>query len=318
MRIGVIGAGHMGSLHAEKVLELAGDDPEVSLSGVVDLRPAVAEHVAARTGTRVFADAADAIAGCDAVIVAVPTVSHYEVVRRALEGGCDVLVEKPIAASVEEGRELLDLARRHERVLHVGHIEWFNSAMAVIRKRIARPRFVEAHRMGPFTDRATDIDVVRDLMIHDLEILSQILGEQPSRIEAIGVPVLTSKVDIANARLTWDSGCVANLTASRVSPTPMRKLRFFQNDGYFSIDFLEQTAVVFRRETPPDGGAPRIEMEKLEVDRGDALLSQLRAFVGSVRTRKSIPESRGGDGALGALSTALRVVRAMPALEDLE
>jgi predicted dehydrogenase len=172
--------------------------------------------------------------------------------------------------------------------------------------------------MGPFSDRATDIDVVRDLMIHDLEILHRILGEEPARMEAIGIPVLTSNVDIANARLTFPGGCVANLTASRVSPTPMRKLRFFQKDGYFSIDFLEQSAVVFRRQGGEGGASPRIEMEKLDVDRGDALLTQLRAFVEAVRSRKPASGCARGVGALGALRTALALVDAMPSVEELE
>ncbi|MGH0034321.1 MAG: Gfo/Idh/MocA family protein [Myxococcota bacterium] len=318
MRIGVIGAGHMGRLHAGKVAELAAENTAVSLAGVADTHPERARALASSLGAAAAPSSDALLAQSDAVIVAVPTIAHHAVVRAALAAGCDVLVEKPIAASVEEGEALLAQARAAGRILQVGHLEWFNSAMGVIRSRITRPRFVEAHRMGPFSDRATDIDVVRDLMIHDLEILQQILGEEPCRVEAIGIPVLSANIDIANARVTYPGGCVANLTASRVSPTPMRKLRFFQNDGYFSVDFLEQTAVVFRREPARDGEAPRIEMEKLEVDRGDALMTQLRAFVEAVATRKSCEPSGGGDGALGALRTALQLVEAMPAIEELE
>jgi predicted dehydrogenase len=318
MRIGVIGAGHMGRLHAEKVSELGGEADPVTLSGIADIHPERALDLATRLGTVAFESTPALLHASDAVIVAVPTVAHHAVVSAALSAGCDVLVEKPIAASVTEGEALLAQAREARLILQVGHLEWFNSAMAVIRERITRPRFVEAHRMGPFSDRATDIDVVRDLMIHDLEILHQILGEEPVRAEAIGIPVLSSNIDIANARITYPGGCVANLTASRVSPTPMRKLRFFQNDGYFSIDFLEQTAVVFRRDAGPSGEAPRIEMEKLHVDRGDALMTQLRAFVEAARTRKPSDPCGRGDGALGALRTALRLIDAMPPLEELE
>jgi predicted dehydrogenase len=185
--------------------------------------------------------------------------------------------------------------------------------MQVIRERIDRPLFAEVHRMGPFPDRSTDVDVVRDVMIHDLEILQRLLGEEPSRIDAIGVPVLSSEVDIANARLHFPGGCVANLTASRVSATPMRKLRFFQRDGYFSIDFLEQKAVVFRREAVPGGGPPRIGMEQLETDPADALQLQLESFVEAIREGRSpVVDAAGG---LAALRTALRVREAMPDLD---
>jgi predicted dehydrogenase len=197
----------------------------------------------------------------------------------------------------------------------VGHLEWYNSAMLAIRGMAGRLRFVEAHRLGPFAGRATDVDVVRDLMIHDLDIVQRLVGEEPERVEAIGVPVLSEQVDIANARVTFPGGCVANLTASRVSVQPLRRLRFFQADGYFSVDFLAQTAAVFRRVPAPDGGTPRIEMEELKIDRGDALESELRAFFRAVRTRETPPGS--GEEALAALRTALRVVAAMPPLDAL-
>jgi len=244
--------------------------------------------------------------------VAVPTVEHYAVVREALERRIDVLVEKPIAASLEQAESLLSLAKSADRILQVGHLEWFNTAMQHIRTRIRKPRFIEAHRMGPFPDRATDIDVVRDLMIHDLDILQRLLGEEPERIEAVGVPVLSDSVDIANARLTYPSGCVANLTASRVSATPMRKIRFFQADGYLSVDFLEQSALVARRQPGKQGERPRIEIEKLEVDRGDALYDQLAAFVLALRTRER-PRVDGADGS-GALRSALRVNSAIESI----
>jgi predicted dehydrogenase len=248
--------------------------------------------------------------------VAVPTVEHFEVVSRLLEAGLDVLVEKPIAASLTEAERLLAMAQAGGRVLQVGHLEWFNSAMQVIRDYIRRPLFVEAHRMGPFPARATDVDIVRDLMIHDLDILQQVLGEEPERIEAVGISVLTANVDIANARITYPGGCIANLTASRVSATPMRKLRFFQRDGYFSIDFLAQSAVVLRRELDASDRVPQIRTEKLEVDRGDALLVQLRSFLQAVRSREK--PAVDGDAGVGALRTALRVLEAMPDLHESE
>jgi len=248
----------------------------------------------------------------------VPTSAHRDVVRDALLADLDVLVEKPIAALPEEAEELLQLAQRRARVLQVGHLEWFNAAMQTVRSLIRRPRFVEAHRLGPFPDRATDVDVVRDLMIHDLDIVQRLVGEEPERLEAIGVPVITDRVDIANARLTFPGGCVANFTASRVSPTPMRKVRFFQPDGYFSIDFLEQSVVIARRVADESGGK-RVDVQRLPIDREDALLSQLRAFVEAVETRKVLEGSgTTAMSAVSALRTALRVIDAMPSLEELE
>jgi predicted dehydrogenase len=250
----------------------------------------------------------------DAVVVAVPTVSHFDVVSRALEAGLDVLVEKPIAANLREAEQLLKIAEAGGRVLQVGHLEWFNSALEGIRDRIDAPRLIEAQRVGPFSDRATDIDIVRDLMIHDLDILQQILGEQPERIEAVGIPVLTRNIDIANARLSFPGGCVANLTASRVSTEPQRRLRFYQRDGCVSIDFLAQSATFFHRHVSR-GGQARIIIDELEVDPSDALLSQMRDFVRAVRTRQ--PPKVDGVGGLDALRTALRVVDAMLPLHEL-
>ena len=327
LRIGVVGAGHMGSLHAQKIAALRDQGERVEIGGVVDLDPARAEELGTQLGAPVFSDVRELCSsGCsdtseasggprvDAVVVAVPTLSHYDVVREALEAGMDVLVEKPIAANLVQAEQLLALAQAGGRVLQVGHLEWFNSALAGIRDRIHQPRFVEAHRMGPFSDRATDIDIVRDLMIHDLDILQQILGEQPDRIEAVGIPVLTPNVDIANARISFPSGCVANLTASRVSNAPQRKLRFFQHDSCVSIDFLAQSASVFRMRKL-NGAQPQIVTEEIEVGRRDALQSQMRDFIRAVRTRE--PPKVDGAGGLDALRTALRVVEAMPPLHEL-
>ena len=313
LRLGLVGAGHMGRFHAEKVAARTASEGDARLEVVVDVDEERARALAARHGVRASASLDGALEDVDALIVAVPTVEHAGVVHAALDARLDVLVEKPIAASVEEAEKLLALARERGSVLQVGHLEWFNAAMRTVASSIRRPRFVEAHRLGPFPARATDVDVVRDLMIHDLDIVQRLVGEEPARIEAIGVPVVTDRVDIANARLVFPGGCVANLTASRVSPNPMRKLRFFQPDGYFSIDFLEQ-AVTLAERTPPDAnGERRIAMRRLEIDRGDALAEQLGAFVGAVRVRR-VAEG-GGDDGLAALRTALRVVEAMPPLE---
>jgi predicted dehydrogenase len=296
----------------------------VRVGGIVDIDRGRAEDLGAKVGAPSFVDfgalcgsraqRGSRTAKVDAVVVAVPTVSHFDVVSQALEAGLDVLVEKPIAANLREAEQLLRLAEAGGRVLQVGHLEWFNSALEGIRDRIDAPRLIEAQRVGPFSDRATDIDIVRDLMIHDLDILQQNLGEQPERIEAVGIPVLTPNIDIANARLTFPGGCVANLTASRVSNTPQRKLRFYQRDGCVSIDFLAQSATVFRRHTTPTGHA-HIVMDELEIESSDALLSQMRDFIRAVRTRQ--PPKVDGVGGLDALRTAVRVVDAMLQLDDL-
>jgi predicted dehydrogenase len=314
VRIAVIGTGHMGRHHALKVAELR-DDGGAVFAGIADIDPDRRRCVAAETGARAVASGRELFGAADAAIVAVPTVAHFEVVRAALEAGLDVLVEKPIAGSVGQAEELLALARRGGRILQVGSQEWYNPALRTIRAKIQRPRFVEGHRVGPFSERGADVDVVRDLMIHDLDILQKLLGEEPQRIVAVGVPVVTDKVDIANARIAFLGGCVANLTASRVSLKPIRKIRIFQRDGYFSIDFLAQTAAIFRRVESRRRDAPRVEKEALSIDREDPLSNQLRAFARAVEAHDVSAST--GDEALVALRTALRVVDAMPSVEDL-
>jgi len=315
VRIAVAGAGHMGKLHAAKVAALGQAGGDAVLVAVADLDAERAREVAAAHGVRAVADLRELAGELDAAIVAVPTVAHGAVVSVALELGLDVLVEKPIAASVEEAEALLARARARGALLQVGHLEWFNAAMRTVAARVRRPRFFEGHRMGPFPARATDVDVVRDLMIHDIDIVQRLVGAEPERVEAIGVPVLTDKVDIANARLTFPCGAVANLTASRVSPTPMRKLRFFQADGYFSIDFLEQAVVIAQREAATASGERKIHIDRVAIDRGDALAVQLQAFLRSIRERRV--EAGDADQGLSALRTALRVNAAMPPADAL-
>jgi predicted dehydrogenase len=315
IRIAVVGAGHMGTHHARKVSELARSDAGVRLVAVCDLELERARTAVRDSGASAHRELGAALADADAAIVAVPTVAHHGVVEEALERGLDVLVEKPIATSVAEAEKLVTRARELGRILQVGHLEWFNAAMRRVRSRIRRVRFVEAHRLGPFPGRATDVDVVRDLMIHDLDIVQRLVGEEPDRVDAVGIPVLSGEIDIANARLHFPGGCVANLTASRVSPTPLRKMRFFQPDGYFSIDFLEQAVVIARRHEPDAAGERRIEVETLSIDRDDALLGQLRAFLDAVRTRR-IEAGAAVDG-ISALRTALRIVEEMPPVDEL-
>ena len=309
LRLGVAGVGYMGPLHAEKLVQLEAEDTGVRLVGVADINPRKARRAAERFGVPGFERVRDMLPSLDALIVAVPTTEHLAVVRDALEAGVDVLVEKPIAASLEEAEELLLLAEARGRLIQVGHLEWFNAAMDVIQKHFQKPHFIEAYRVGPFTARSTDIDVVRDLMIHDLDIIQQLIGEEPERIEAVGLSILTSSADVANARLVYPGGCVASLTASRVSPNPMRKIRFFQPEGYFSADFLNHTGVVASRGSVSEKSDEVLHLEKIEVNRSDALLAQLRAFVDALRTRKR-PAVDAMNG-LGALRTAIRVNEAI-------
>jgi len=319
LRIAIVGAGHMGRAHARKVAELARTSGRVELAGVADLDAARAASLAGELGVRSAREASELYARADAAIVAVPTLAHFEAARGALGAGLHLLLEKPIAATLDQATALVAQARSEGRVLQVGHQEWFNAAMRVVRERIDRPRFAEIHRLGPFPERGTDVDVVRDLMIHDIEILQQLLGSEPERVDAVGVPVLTDHVDIANARLGFAGQCVANLTASRVSATPMRKLRLFQRDAYFSIDFLERRATLYRR-LPSEGAAPRIEVEELKTDAEDALLAQLEVFVAAARgeaTAAGAQRGVSGEAAVAALRTALRVIDSMPAVSEL-
>lgn len=312
LRVLVVGAGHMGRLHAQKAAHaLPG---EVTLAGVADRHRDRAEKLAGELGgVPAACDPLALAAGADAAIVAVPTVAHAAVAGALLAAGLDVLVEKPIAATLAEAEALRAAARRHRRILHVGHLEWHNPALRAVRERVRRPRFVEAHRLGPFPARSTDVDVVRDLMIHDLDVLQRLLGEEPAAVEAIGVPVLSAQADLANARLRFPGGCVANLTASRVSPTPLRKLRLFQADGYLSVDFLARRALRARR--AGSAQAPQVEVEELAVAPGDSLEAQLRAFAAAVRAR--CDDMGSAEAGVRALRTALRVVEAMPPFAEL-
>jgi len=314
--VAVIGVGHMGGLHAQKLAQLAGEG-QLRFAGVCDLDPARAEEVAEPLGAPVLSDLAEVIDGADAACVAVPTVLHADIAAELLQAGIDVLLEKPMATTRAEARALIETAREHERILQIGHIERFSLAFREILPVIQRPRFIEVHRLGPYSGRATDAGVVLDLMIHDLDIVASLAGAEVERLEGIGIPVLSATDDIANARLNFANGCVANLTASRVSPERMRKIRLFQPDAYISIDFGTNQITVMRREGLPEGGEmPKIHAEQLEFDSADALLAQDRAFAEAVRSR-SQPQVTGEDG-YRALDLALRIEESMPSFEDLE
>jgi predicted dehydrogenase len=312
-RVAVVGVGHMGRLHAEKLAQLAAEGV-LLLAGVCDTDLRRAEEVAQKLGTRVIARVEEVAALADAAVVAVPTSDHARTAAMLLEAGVDCLVEKPIATTRADARRLVALARARGRILQVGHIERFSRAFREIRPALRKPRFIEAHRIGPYPARATDVSVVLDLMIHDLDIVAELAGADAERVEAVGVPVLSKTEDIANARLRLAGGCVVNLTASRVSLERLRKVRLFQSDAYVSLDLGENKITLVRREGAIGGAEPpRITAEKLEFDAADALLAQDRAFAECVRTRAE-PEVTGEDGER-ALDLALRIQEAIEPIE---
>ena len=312
--ISVVGVGHMGGLHAEKLAELA-DGGIARLAGVCDADAARAREVAARHGVPVLPDLAAVARASDAVCLAVPTSDHARVAGELLRAGVDVLVEKPLATTREAARGLVEAARAGGRILQVGHVERHSRALQAIRPILGSPRFVEVHRLGPYPGRATDVGVVLDLMIHDLDIVAHLVPVPVERVEAIGIPVLSQTEDIANARVTFANGCVLNITASRVSLERMRKIRLFQSNAYISIDFVSNEITVVTRAEPAGDRPAEIVAETLEFDEADALLAQDRAFACAVAERSQPPVT--GEDGLRALDLALRVQESMPPLERL-
>lgn len=303
IRVGVVGTGALGQHHAR----VYANTPGARFVGAFDQLPGRGQEVAERHGGRGF-DSLEALLGeCDAVSVAVPTIDHLAVARAAFAAGCDVLVEKPLAASLAEADALIAAGEAAGRILQVGHIERFNPAADLL-FRGGAPRFIEVHRLAPFTPRSLDIDVVLDLMIHDLDIVLALDGSEAVQVDAVGVPVLTPKVDIANARLRFASGLIANLTASRVSAEKVRKFRVFLPRTYVSADFVGKEAVIYRLNEKD--GQPDIEVERGTAANEEPLARQLAAFVRSVATRTA-PVVSGHDGrrALALAETILERIR---------
>jgi predicted dehydrogenase len=285
IRVAVVGVGDFGRNHVRVYREL----PRVELAGIVDINAERAKAVAAEFGVQVFPDVAALAGRVDAASLAVPTIEHARVGCRLLEQGIDLLVEKPIAASLEEADALIASAKRGGRILQVGHLERFNPAIVAAQKIITRPLFFEIHRLGVFSPRSLDVDVIYDLMIHDLDILLALLDSPVADLRAVGIPVMTDKVDIAHARVEFASGAVANLTASRVSTEKVRKMRFFQEHEYVSLDFTRQD--VLRVRVKPGSplthaGEPRVDFAKVPTEPEEPLRAELRAFLDAVRTRR--------------------------------
>jgi predicted dehydrogenase len=305
IRAAVIGAGYLGRFHAQKYARIAGCE----LVGIVDVEVQTAERVAAEVGTRAFHDYRDVLGQVDVVSVVTPTPTHCEVALACIEAGAHVLVEKPVTETVAQAQRLIDAAQQRERVLQVGHLERFNPAVLAAEPLLSAPRFIECQRLAPFRERGTDVDVVLDLMIHDIDLLQMIVRSPVAALEAIGTPVFSDEIDIANARLRFDNGCVANVTASRVSLKTERKLRVFCDDAYLSIDLQQKILTVIRKNTAVAGaGAPAslpVQIEEQSFDQGDALLAEIEAFLAAVRGERAVLVS-GADG-MRALQTAIAI-----------
>lgn len=305
IKTAVIGVGYLGKFHAAKYASLE----QADLVAVVDRDPDAAARIAGQNNTRALSDYRELFGMVDAVSIVVPTEHHHRIARECLENGLDVLVEKPMTVTLAEADELVALARRHNRILQVGHLERFNAAVVALEGVITKPMFIETHRLAPFKDRGTDVDVILDIMIHDIDIILNIVGSPVTAIHAVGVPVVSpEKNDIANVRLEFESGCVANVTASRISLKEMRKTRIFQPDAYISIDFAAQQAEVFRRmeDVDADEGMPQIMYDTIDIEPADALLSEITSFLGAVEKRCK-PAVSGEDGR-DALKIALEIV----------
>lgn len=275
--------------------------PGAELVAVYDSDPARAAEVAAAHGAKV-ASSIEALAEMvDAASIVTPTVTHLEVGTILLEKGVHVMIEKPLAETLDEAKALIDLARLHHCTLQVGHIERFNPVMAQLEKHLDAPKFIESHRLSPFPNRSIDIGVVLDLMIHDLEIILHLVNSPIAHIDAVGIPVLTHREDIANARIRFENGCVANVTVSRISPEKMRKIRVFQGDAYLSLDYGDQSGWIYRK----DG--MEIKRDEVEIEKDEPLKLELAAFV-DCAARGSLPKVSGEHGA-AALDIALEITR---------
>lgn len=308
LRAAVIGVGHLGGHHARKYANC----PDVELVSVVDPDRERAADIAAETGAQILSDHRELIGEVDLVSVVVPTSCHYLVARDMLEAGVHVLVEKPITATIAQGKELVALSEARGCLLQVGHLERFNPVMEALAAQVEEPLFIESHRIAPFGLRGTDVDVVLDLMIHDIDLVLNLVRSPIKRIDASGSPVLSSQLDIANARIQFTNGCVANLTASRVSHKRERRMRIFQHNAYLSADLCNATLDIYRKTTAEMyPGISSIQREQLELNPGDALDAEIRAFINSARNG-SQPLVSGRDG-LQALQTANEIIRQLEA-----
>jgi predicted dehydrogenase len=304
LRTAVIGVGYLGRFHAQKYAQLGGSQ----LVAVVDANAEAAQRVAAELAVEAVIDYRSILDRVDAISIAVPTPLHHTVACAALDRGIHVLVEKPIAMTVEEAREMVALADRRGCVLQVGHLERFNPAIVAAAGRLQTPRFVESHRLAPFKQRGTDVSVVLDLMIHDIDLIQELVGEPIENIDAVGAQVFSGEIDIVNARIRFRGGCVANTTASRVSLKQERKIRIFQDDAYLSIDMQQKILTVIRKKNAaPVESVAQVSIEEESFEQGDALRDEIAAFLKAIRDRTA-PVVTGEHG-LRALETAMRIAQ---------
>jgi predicted dehydrogenase len=302
IRAAVVGVGYLGRFHAQKFARAA----DCELAAIVDSRAEARDQVAAECGTRPLADYRELLGRVDAVSIATPTPAHFAIARAFLEAGAHVLVEKPITETPEQARQLIELAKHRKLVLQVGHLERFNAAILAAEPYLTAPRFIECHRLAPYRERGTDVNVVLDLMIHDIDIVQTIVGAPIATIDAIGTTVFSDEIDIANARIRFENGCVANATASRVSLKTERKLRVFEDDAYLSIDLQQKILTLIRkRPGPPEAGQLPVTIEEQSFDQGDALKAEIESFLECVRTGRA--PVVGGEAGMRALETAMRI-----------
>ncbi len=314
LRAAVVGAGRLGAFHARKYAAMAG----VRLTHVVDIDFARARALASELGAVAFGGHRELAGQVDLASVAAPGVSHHAIASELMAAGIDVLVEKPMAATFTEARDLKEIARRTGRILQVGHLERFNPAVMRLRSIVAGPRFVECHRLAPFTERGVDVDVVLDLMVHDLDVILCVTGaSEVTALEALGVAVLTDQIDVANARIRFANGLIANLNASRVAPRRERKIRFFQPDAYISVDYEARRIQIYRKSPPPPGSAfPTISAEQIEFGDADPLRDEIAAFVASVRARTPPPVTADDGLRVMELSDRIRLAMESAAAPD--
>jgi predicted dehydrogenase len=302
LNVAVIGVGHLGKWHADKYAA----SPDCNLVAVVDSNHETAQAIADKHGAEAVTDYQDILPHVDAVSLVVPTSYHYEIARDCLNAGIHCLIEKPITETVDEAQTLIDIAREKELVLQVGHIERFNSVMMDIDDLLDNPRFIESTRLAPFTPRATDVSVILDLMIHDIDIILDLVASPIRHISASGISVLSNEIDIANARLEFEDGCVANVTASRISRKRERKIRIFQKDAYISADFQEKILAVNRKgDQTTDNGFNEITHSEKTYEDTDALNQEVLDFINAIKTGEP-PKVSGEDGKR-ALKTAIEI-----------
>jgi predicted dehydrogenase len=301
LRIGVVGVGHIGSNHARIYSELR----NAELVAILDIDPARADEIGEKYKAKAVASLNEFAGMIDAASVATPTSAHFSIARDLLAQGKHLLIEKPITEKTSDARDLAQVAAEKGLVLQVGHVERFNPVLSALEQRLSHPRFIEAHRLSPYPNRSTEIGVVLDLMIHDLEIILHLVDSTLENIDAVGVPVLSRGEDIANARLRFASGCIANVTSSRISPERMRKIRVFQEDAYLSLDYQGQSGEIYRR---VDG---QITREPVAIEKEEPLRQQLASFVDCALTGGEPRVS--GSHAAAALELAVEITRRIAA-----